>query len=59
MATGLESLKVILMDRQSAGCSVTPSGAIAFGIEYRIEHPTHGIETVYLTYYQDPADDPE
>ena len=32
-------------------------GEIAFGIEYRIEHPSHGIETVYLTYYQDAADD--
>ena len=57
MAEGLESLKIILMDRQNAGCTVTPGGTIAFGIEYRIEHPSHGIETVYLTYYQDAADD--
>jgi hypothetical protein len=57
MAEGLESLKIILMDRQKAGCTVTPGGSIAFGIEYRIEHPSHGIETIYLTNYQDPADD--
>jgi hypothetical protein len=57
MAEGLESLKVLLADRENGGCTVTPSGEIAFGIEYRIEHPSHGIETVYLTYYQDAADD--
>lgn len=59
MAEGLESLKVFLMDRQNAGCTVTPSEEAAFGIRYRIEHPSHGIETVYLTYYQDAAGDPD
>jgi hypothetical protein len=57
MAEGLASLKILLADRENGGCTVTPSGEIAFGIEYRIEHPSHGIETVYLTYYQDAADD--
>lgn len=57
MAEGLASLKILLADRQSGGCAVTPGGEIAFGIQYRIEHPAHGIETVYLTYYQDAADD--
>jgi hypothetical protein len=57
MAEGLASLRILLADRESGGCTVTPSGEIAFGIQYRIEHPSHGIETVYLTYYQDAADD--
>jgi hypothetical protein len=58
VAAGLEALKAILTDRQMAGCAITPSGSIAFGIKYRIEHPSHGIETIYLTDYQDPADLP-
>ena len=57
MEEGLESLRVLLTDRQSGGCTVSPGGEIAFGIQYRIEHPSHGIETVYLTYYQDGTDD--
>jgi hypothetical protein len=57
-AEGLESLRILLGDRVNGGCTITPSGKIAFGIEYRIEHPTHEVETVYLTQYQDPADDP-
>jgi hypothetical protein len=56
---GLESLRILLQDRQSAGCTITPSERVAFGIEYRVEHPSHGIELIYLTYYQDPADDPD
>jgi hypothetical protein len=59
MADGLESLRILLADRQNGGCTITPSEEITFGIEYRIEHPSHGIETVYLTCYQDPADDPD
>jgi hypothetical protein len=59
MAEGLESLRILLADRQNGGCTITPSEETAFGIEYRIEHPSHGIETVYLTYYQDPADEPD
>jgi hypothetical protein len=59
MEEGLESLRILLTDRQNGGCTVTPSGQIAFGIQYRIEHPSHGIETVYLTYFQEPADDLE
>jgi hypothetical protein len=57
MAEGLASLRILLTDRENEGCTITPSGEIAFGIEYRIEYPSHGIETVYLTYYQDAADD--
>lgn len=53
MAEGLESLRTLLTDRRNAGCSVIPDAQGAFGIEYRIEHPTHGIEIVYLTDYQD------
>jgi hypothetical protein len=59
MESGLESLKILLTDRQNGGCTITPSGPIAFGIQYRIEHPSHGIETVYLTYYQETPDDPD
>jgi hypothetical protein len=55
---GLDSLRILLTDRESSGCTVTPGGEITFGIQYRIEHPSHGIETVYLTYYQDSTDDP-
>jgi hypothetical protein len=57
MGDGLESLRILLTDRKNGGCTITPSEEIAFGIEYRIEHPSHGIETVYLTCYQDPAED--
>jgi hypothetical protein len=56
MEKGLEALGILLADRQNGGCTVTPSGQIAFGIQYRIEHPSHGIETVYLTYYQEATD---
>jgi hypothetical protein len=57
MEKGLEALSILLADRQNGGCLVTPSSEIGFGIQYRIEHPTHGIETVYLTYYQEATDD--
>lgn len=57
MEAGLESLKILLEDRQNGGCTISPGGEIGFGIQYRIEHPSHGIETVYLTYYQESADE--
>ncbi|HTV79557.1 MAG TPA: hypothetical protein VMF03_14980 [Steroidobacteraceae bacterium] len=59
MTDGLEVLKVLLSDRQSVGCAVTPTERIGFGIQYRIEHPSHEVETVFLTYFHDSADDPE
>ena len=59
MEDGLESLRILLADRQNGGCTITPGGEVTFGIQYRIEHPSHGIETVYLTYYQEAADDPD
>jgi len=57
MADGLACLKVLLADRRNAGCTITPTEGAAFGIEYRIQHPDHGAEVVYLTDYPDPANE--
>lgn len=55
MADGLESLKLLLADRQKSGCTVTPTQEAAIGVEYRIQHPGNGVEVAYLTDYPDPA----
>ena len=57
MEEGLQTLQLLLNERQSRGCAVAPAGTGAFGVEYRIQHPTYGVETVYLTNFQEPADD--
>jgi hypothetical protein len=57
MVDGLECLKVLLADRQSQGCTIIPTEEVAFGVEYRIQHPDHSAEVVYLTDYPDPAND--
>jgi hypothetical protein len=57
MAEGLECLKVLLADRQNAGCTITPTEEATVGTEYRIQHPGNGVEIVYLTDYPDPAND--
>jgi hypothetical protein len=49
MAEGLESLRTLLADRESRGCTVTPTGGPHFGVEYRNQHPGHGVERAYLT----------
>jgi hypothetical protein len=54
MAQGLESLKLLLADRQKCGCAVTPTEEASVGVEYRIQHPGNGVEVVYLTDYPDP-----
>jgi hypothetical protein len=55
MAGGLDSLRLLLADRHSSGCTITPTEEPTFGLEYRIQHPDKGIEVAYLTDYPDPA----
>lgn len=57
MAASLACLRVLFADRQSAGCTITPTEEPAFGVEYRIQHPDNRAEVVYLTNYPDPAND--
>jgi hypothetical protein len=57
MADGLECLRILLADRQSRGCTITPTDEASFGLQYRIQHPGTGVEGVYLTDYPGPADD--
>jgi hypothetical protein len=57
MECGIESLQVLLIDRQRRGCTIIPSEEARFGVEYRIQHPTHGLEVIYLTQYTDPGDE--
>jgi hypothetical protein len=54
MAEGLASLRLVLADRQSSGCTISPKEVAEFGIQYRIQHPGAGVELVYLTDYPDP-----
>jgi hypothetical protein len=55
MVDGLRALQLLLTDRQSNGCSVSPAEAASFGTRYRIQHPGAGVEVVFLTDYPDPA----
>ncbi|HEX3837681.1 MAG TPA: hypothetical protein VHW25_12020 [Steroidobacteraceae bacterium] len=57
MAEGLACLTVLLAERQCQGCTIAPTEEATFGIEYRIQHPGNGVETVYLTDYPDPANE--
>lgn len=57
MAEGLVCLRLLLADRQKAGCTITPTEEATVGIQYRIQHPADGVEVVYLTDYPDPAND--
>ena len=54
MAGGLDSLRVLLMDRERSGCIISPTEEANFGVQYRIQHPAGGVEVVYLTDYPDP-----
>ncbi len=57
LAEGLDCLKLLLADRQTDGCTITPAEEVTVGVEYRIQHPGNRIEIVYLTHYPDPAND--
>jgi hypothetical protein len=54
MADGLRALQLLLADRQSNGCSISPAEQASFGTQYRIQHPGAGVEVVFLTDYPDP-----
>jgi hypothetical protein len=57
MECGMESLQLLLTDRQRRGCTIMPSEEARFGVEYKIQHPTHGVEVIYLTQFADAGDD--
>jgi hypothetical protein len=56
MAEGLAALKLLLQDRRNAGCTVTPTDAAAFGVQYRILHPGSGTELVCLSDFPEDTD---
>lgn len=50
-ADGMKALTDTLADRRGRGCTITPTGAPAYGVEYHVQHSgAGGFEKIYLTH---------